>query len=170
MVRDRLIHFVIKYMRTCRSFLTSPLLTSVINSIYLLLVKLDTLNKKWLIYFMMLLTQLILVSIFWSINDKLRSMLCFQALTPYMQSPAGDFSSNKSFGRVLGPALGDHNQGNFSINLWRNAFQDAFQRLCPLRAGGHECGCLPVLARMVCFFYYSLGSLKCSLSLLCRIE
>ncbi|MCI15209.1 hypothetical protein A2U01_0036345, partial [Trifolium medium] len=29
------------------------------------------------------------------------------------------------------------------------AFQDAFQRLCPVRAGGHECGCLPVMARMV---------------------
>lgn len=80
-------------------------------------------------------------------------MLCFQALTPYMQSPVGD-SSNKSIGKLMGPALGDQNQGNFSINLWRNAFQDASQRLCPVRAGGHECGCLPVLARMVCVFYY----------------
>lgn len=66
-----------------------------------------------------------------------------------MQSSVWDSCSNKSVGRLLGPALGDHNQGNFSINLWRNAFQDAFQRLCPLRAGGHECGCLPVMARMV---------------------
>ncbi|WVZ06879.1 hypothetical protein V8G54_020225 [Vigna mungo] len=71
-----------------------------------------------------------------------------RALTPYMQSPVGD-SSNKSIGKLMGPALGDQNQGNFSINLWRNAFRDAFQRLCPVRAGGHECGCLPVLARMV---------------------
>ncbi|GAU36907.1 hypothetical protein TSUD_331800 [Trifolium subterraneum] len=66
-----------------------------------------------------------------------------------MQSSVEDSCSNKSIGRLLGPALGDHNQGNFSINLWRNAFQDAFQRLCPVRAGGHECGCLPVMARMV---------------------
>jgi hypothetical protein len=84
--------------------------------------------------------------------DKLRSVLYFQALTPYMQSSVEDSCSNKFNGRLLGPALGDHNQGNFSINLWRNAFQDAFQRLCPVRAGGHECGCLPVMARMVCFY------------------
>ncbi|XP_024031104.1 uncharacterized protein LOC21410700 isoform X3 [Morus notabilis] len=73
----------------------------------------------------------------------------WQALTPYMQSPVEDLSNNKSIGRLLGPALGDQKQGSFSINLWKNAFQDAAQRLCPVRAGGHECGCLPVLARMV---------------------
>ncbi|KAK7336601.1 hypothetical protein VNO77_17147 [Canavalia gladiata] len=82
------------------------------------------------------------------IFSRIVESVWWQALTPYMQSPAGN-PSNKSIGRLLGPALGDHNQGNFSINLWRNAFQDAFQRLCPVRAGGHECGCLPVLARMV---------------------
>ncbi|KAM6592776.1 hypothetical protein CsatA_000479 [Cannabis sativa] len=73
----------------------------------------------------------------------------WQALTPHMQSPIEDFSNNKTAGRLLGPALGDQKQGSFSINLWRNAFQDAAQRLCPVRAGGHECGCLPVLTRMV---------------------
>ncbi|KAK7285544.1 hypothetical protein RJT34_20319 [Clitoria ternatea] len=84
------------------------------------------------------------------IFSRIVESVWWQALTPYMQqSTNGDPSSNKSVGRLLGPALGDHNQGNFSINLWRNAFQDAFQRLCPVRAGGHECGCLPVLARMV---------------------
>nr|KYP70562.1 hypothetical protein KK1_009782 [Cajanus cajan] len=82
------------------------------------------------------------------IFSRIVESVWWQALTPYMQSPVGD-SSNKSIGRLMGPALGDHNQGNFSVNLWRNAFQDAFQRLCPVRAGGHECGCLPVLARMV---------------------
>ncbi|KAI3742312.1 hypothetical protein L1987_59992 [Smallanthus sonchifolius] len=45
--------------------------------------------------------------------------------------------------------LGDQQQSNFAINLWLNAFNDAFKRLCPVRAKGHECGCLPVLARMV---------------------
>ncbi|XP_014496094.1 uncharacterized protein LOC106757809 isoform X1 [Vigna radiata var. radiata] len=82
------------------------------------------------------------------IFSRIVESVWWQALTPYMQSPVGD-SSNKSIGKLMGPALGDQNQGNFSINLWRNAFQDASQRLCPVRAGGHECGCLPVLARMV---------------------
>ncbi|KAJ8753396.1 hypothetical protein K2173_019795 [Erythroxylum novogranatense] len=71
----------------------------------------------------------------------------WQALTPHMQSPKD--LSKKSTGKLLGPALGDQQQGSFSVNLWKNAFQDAFQRLCPVRAGGHECGCLPVIARLV---------------------
>lgn len=74
----------------------------------------------------------------------------FQALTPYMQSPDCNSSRSKITGRLLGPALGDQRQGSFSIDLWRNALQDAFHRVCPVRAGGHECGCLPVLARTVC--------------------
>lgn len=68
---------------------------------------------------------------------------------PHMQTPGGNSSSSRITGRLLGPALGDQQQGSFSVDLWRNAFQDAFRRLCPVRAGGHECGCLPVLARMV---------------------
>lgn len=76
-------------------------------------------------------------------------LLHLQALTPHMQPAV--LLTNKSVGKLLGPALGDQKQGCFSINLWKNAFQDACQRLCPVRAGGHECGCLPVLARMVTF-------------------
>lgn len=66
-----------------------------------------------------------------------------------MQSPAVDMSKSKATGKLLGPALGDPKQGSFSIDLWKNAFEDASKRLCPVRAGGHECGCLLVLARMV---------------------
>ncbi|XP_009600555.1 uncharacterized protein LOC107762014 isoform X1 [Nicotiana tabacum] len=73
----------------------------------------------------------------------------WQTLTPNMQSPTDDPEASKSVGRLLGPALGDQQQGNFSINLWKNAFQEALKRLCPVRAGSHECGCLPVLARRV---------------------
>lgn len=76
-------------------------------------------------------------------------ILLVQTLTPNMQSPADDSTTPKGSERLLGPALGDQKQGSFSINLWKNAFHDAFRRLCPVRAGGHECGCLPVLARKV---------------------
>ncbi|XVF07300.1 hypothetical protein REPUB_Repub06bG0126100 [Reevesia pubescens] len=71
------------------------------------------------------------------------------ALTPYMQAPVEGSSASKTIGKFLGPALGDQQQGSFSIDRWKNAFQDAFHQLCPVRAGGHECGCLPVIARMV---------------------
>lgn len=73
----------------------------------------------------------------------------FQTLTPHMQSPLEELYTQKNFGKLLGPVLGDQQQGSLSINLWISAFHDAFSRLCPVRAGGHECGCLPVLARKV---------------------
>lgn len=75
--------------------------------------------------------------------------LVFQTLTPHMQSPLEELCTQKNFGKLLGPVLGDQQQGSLSINLWISAFHDAFSRLCPVRAGGHECGCLPVLARKV---------------------
>ncbi|XP_008240833.1 PREDICTED: uncharacterized protein LOC103339339 isoform X1 [Prunus mume] len=83
------------------------------------------------------------------IFSRIVESVWWQALTPNMQSPAEYSSNNNTIVRLLGPALGDQKQGSFSVNLWKNAFQDASQRLCPVRAGGHKCGCLPVLARMV---------------------
>ncbi|KAI3471566.1 hypothetical protein Pfo_028216 [Paulownia fortunei] len=83
------------------------------------------------------------------IFSRIVESIWWQTLTPNMQSPVGDSAAKKGAERLLGPALGDQKQGNFSINLWKNAFHDALKRLCPVRAGGHECGCLPVLARKV---------------------
>lgn len=78
----------------------------------------------------------------------------FQTLTPHMQSAATKeidmfvgSGSKKNLGRTS--SSGDHDQGHFSLDLWKRAFKDACERLCPIRAGGHECGCLPVLARLV---------------------
>ncbi|PAN36108.1 hypothetical protein PAHAL_6G258000 [Panicum hallii] len=82
------------------------------------------------------------------IFSRIVDTVWWQALTPHMQTPAEGSSTPKA-GRVLGPALGDQQQGTFSVNLWKAAFHDAFSRMCPLRAGGHECGCLPVLAKLV---------------------
>jgi len=75
-----------------------------------------------------------------------------------MQSPEDDSSASKSNGKLMGPSLGDQNQGTFSISLWKNAFRDALQRICPMRGAGHECGCLPVLARMVIRFSICFSS------------
>ncbi|KAK2971672.1 hypothetical protein RJ640_019516 [Escallonia rubra] len=83
------------------------------------------------------------------IFSRMVESIWWQTLTPNMQSPTGDIRTNKTVGRLLGPALGDQQQGSFSINLWKDAFCDAFRRLCPVRAGGHECGCLPVMAKLV---------------------
>ncbi|KAL5681890.1 hypothetical protein ACJX0J_008275, partial [Zea mays] len=82
------------------------------------------------------------------IFSRIVETVWWQALTPHMQKRAEGSSTPKA-GRVLGPALGDQQQGTFSVNLWKAAFQDAFSRMCPLSAGRHECGCLPVLAKLV---------------------
>ncbi|XP_078434764.1 EEIG1/EHBP1 protein amino-terminal domain protein [Wolffia australiana] len=36
-----------------------------------------------------------------------------------------------------------------TVRLWREAFKDACERLCPVRANGHECGCLPTLPKLI---------------------
>ncbi|XP_012851123.1 PREDICTED: uncharacterized protein LOC105970845 [Erythranthe guttata] len=46
-------------------------------------------------------------------------------------------------------SLGNQEQAKYSIELWKKAFRDACERLCPIRAGGHECGCLSVLIILV---------------------
>ncbi|XP_024318897.1 uncharacterized protein LOC100822798 isoform X2 [Brachypodium distachyon] len=82
------------------------------------------------------------------IFSRIVESVWWQALTPRMHTPVED-SSTPNTGGLLGHSLGDQHQGTFSINLWKTAFCDVFNRICPLRAGGHECGCLPVLAELV---------------------
>lgn len=83
------------------------------------------------------------------IFSRIVESIWWQAFTPNMQSHINDLSAKKAVGKLLEPALVDQLQGSFSIDLWKDAFEDASKRLCPVRAGGHECGCLPVLARRV---------------------
>uniref|UniRef100_A0A803LSN9 C2 NT-type domain-containing protein n=1 Tax=Chenopodium quinoa TaxID=63459 RepID=A0A803LSN9_CHEQI len=78
----------------------------------------------------------------------------WQTLTPHMQSSAAqmiekvvDSGFQKKYRRSSSSS--DEEQVNFSLELWKKAFKDACERLCPIRAGGHECGCLPVLAKLI---------------------
>ncbi|KAL3644444.1 hypothetical protein CASFOL_009624 [Castilleja foliolosa] len=79
----------------------------------------------------------------------------WQTFTPHMHPTAAkdrDITSFSSTKKAIGRrnSLADHNdQGKFSTELWNKAFKDACERLCPIRAAGHECGCLTVLVRMV---------------------
>ncbi|KAL9660874.1 hypothetical protein QQ045_025693 [Rhodiola kirilowii] len=85
------------------------------------------------------------------IFSRVVESIWWQTLTPHMQSAAAkgiDFSkSGKSFSRTA--SSDGQDQGHFSLVLWKKAFKDACERLCPIRAAGHECGCLPVLAKLV---------------------
>ncbi|XP_044466263.1 uncharacterized protein LOC123196340 [Mangifera indica] len=78
----------------------------------------------------------------------------WQILTPLMQSaatkavdrgPGSD--SRKNLGRTCSSR--DQDQVNFSLGHWKKAFKDACERLCPVRAGGHECGCLHLLVKLI---------------------
>ncbi|KAL3526166.1 hypothetical protein ACH5RR_014538 [Cinchona calisaya] len=73
----------------------------------------------------------------------------WQTLTPHMQSGAiqrGIFlDSHKMYQRTS--SSGD--EGTYSLELWKKAFRDACERICPVRAEGHECGCLPILSRLI---------------------
>ncbi|WCJ27489.1 hypothetical protein M5689_009228 [Euphorbia peplus] len=78
----------------------------------------------------------------------------WQTLTPHMQSDATkaidrliSLGSKKNLGRSSSSI--DQDQVNFSLELWKQAFKDACERLCPVRAAGHDCGCLPELARLI---------------------
>uniref|UniRef100_A0A1D1Z5E1 Myosin-H heavy chain n=1 Tax=Anthurium amnicola TaxID=1678845 RepID=A0A1D1Z5E1_9ARAE len=88
----------------------------------------------------------------WIFSRVIKSVW-WQTLTPYMQSTneRGEQKMNvnlkKSYGRK--PTVGDQHQANFSIDLWKKAFTDSCERLCPVRAGGHECGCLRMLPRFI---------------------
>ncbi|XP_022857314.1 uncharacterized protein LOC111378362 isoform X2 [Olea europaea var. sylvestris] len=87
------------------------------------------------------------------IFSRIVESIWWQTFTPHMQPMV-----TKSSGRTTGSStkktygrshnLGDHEQGNFSTELWKKAFKDACERLCPIRAGGHDCGCLSVLSRL----------------------
>ncbi|KAL0453060.1 UNVERIFIED_CONTAM: hypothetical protein Slati_1284100 [Sesamum latifolium] len=70
------------------------------------------------------------------IFSRIVESIWWQTLTPNMQSPTGDSTTNKGAERLLGPALGDHRQGNFSINLWKNAFHDASRGFVLFELGG----------------------------------
>ncbi|XP_010494294.1 PREDICTED: uncharacterized protein LOC104771465 [Camelina sativa] len=71
----------------------------------------------------------------------------WQSMTPHMQSAAVKGSISR---KVSGKRrLGHRNQGLYAIELWKNAFRAACERLCPLRGSRQECGCLPMLAKLV---------------------
>ncbi|XWS30479.1 hypothetical protein CRYUN_Cryun24cG0121000 [Craigia yunnanensis] len=88
------------------------------------------------------------------IFSRIIESVWWQILTPHMQSTARKeidrgmgSGSSKSFGRISSSS--DQDQVNFSLDHWKKAFKDACERLCPVRAAGHECGCLPLLSRLI---------------------
>ncbi|XP_004234229.2 uncharacterized protein [Solanum lycopersicum] len=88
------------------------------------------------------------------IFSRIIESIWWQTLIPYMQSGAATAICND-----MGPEInkfsstasssGAEEHGNFSLELWKKALRHACERICPIRAGGHECGCLHFLSKLI---------------------
>lgn len=67
----------------------------------------------------------------------------------HMRPQGVDSTVGENVGHFSEPATCDRLQESFSVNLWKKAFEEALQRLCPVQAARRKCGCLHVLTRMV---------------------
>lgn len=86
----------------------------------------------------------------------------------HMRPQGVDSTMSETIGNFSEPATCDRLQESFSVNLWKKAFEEALQRLCPLQAARSKCGCLDVLTRMVhsLFLPFFQWNGVCMLSLL----
>ncbi|KAK4346205.1 hypothetical protein RND71_032544 [Anisodus tanguticus] len=88
------------------------------------------------------------------IFSRIVESIWWQTLTPHMQSGAAKEireSMNSSISKVYRRTTSSDNEerGSYSSELWKKAFKDACERICPVRAGGHECGCLRFLSKLI---------------------
>ncbi|KAG0463614.1 hypothetical protein HPP92_019683 [Vanilla planifolia] len=83
------------------------------------------------------------------IFSKAVESVWWQALTPQMQLQTMHIDNKTNSGKLLGPVQGDPKEGFNPVILWKRAFHVAFSKLCPVRSGGHQCGCMPTLSRLV---------------------
>ncbi|XP_058759585.1 uncharacterized protein LOC131632881 [Vicia villosa] len=88
------------------------------------------------------------------IFSRIVESIWWQTLTPHMQHVDTNItnkevaSASRKNHRTTSSSC-DHDKSNLSIDIWKNAFKETFERLCPIRAGGHECGCLPMLPKLI---------------------
>ncbi|XP_059283366.1 uncharacterized protein LOC132036965 [Lycium ferocissimum] len=88
------------------------------------------------------------------IFSRIIESIWWQTLIPHMQSGAATAictgmgsEINSARSRTSKSVAEEH--GNTSLDLWKKALKDALERICPVRAGGHECGCLHLLSKLI---------------------
>ncbi|CAH8312426.1 unnamed protein product [Eruca vesicaria subsp. sativa] len=69
-----------------------------------------------------------------------------QVMLVHMRPQGVNSTKGEMMGSFSKPETCDRLQESFSVNLWKKAFEEAIERLCPVQAA---CGCLHVLTRMV---------------------
>lgn len=84
------------------------------------------------------------------IFSRIVESIWWQILTPVMQSFASnDINTISNTLDTRTSSFEDIDQGNISLELWKKALSDAYERICPIRAGRHECGCLHVISGLI---------------------
>ncbi|XP_055803205.1 uncharacterized protein LOC129872296 [Solanum dulcamara] len=88
------------------------------------------------------------------IFSRIVESIWWQTLTPHMQSGAAKEireSMHSLISKVYRRTASSDNEerGSYSSELWKKAFKDACERICPVRAGGHSCGCLRFLSKLI---------------------
>ncbi|KAK9064729.1 hypothetical protein SSX86_016111 [Deinandra increscens subsp. villosa] len=78
------------------------------------------------------------------IFSRIVESIWWQTLAPYMHSPAAN-----GIIRVIDCESSKSCQTTTSFELWKTAFNDVCERICPVRAAGHNCGCLSVLSMLI---------------------
>ncbi|KAL8097644.1 uncharacterized protein LOC141684682 isoform X2 [Apium graveolens] len=73
-----------------------------------------------------------------------------QILTPPMHSFASN-DMNKITNKLdTGTShVGNIDQYNYSLETWKKALSDAYERICPIRAERHNCGCLQMISKLI---------------------
>ncbi|KAL8229091.1 hypothetical protein R6Q57_013991 [Mikania cordata] len=82
------------------------------------------------------------------IFSRIVESIWWQTLAPYMQSAV-------TKGIIVDSESSKLCQTTTSLELWKMAFKDVYERICPVRAAGHSCGCLSVLSMLVTQSYFA---------------
>ncbi|XP_031403101.1 uncharacterized protein LOC116212618 isoform X2 [Punica granatum] len=81
------------------------------------------------------------------IFSRVVESIWWQIVIPHMQSASEKASNGGKQSREAWAE--DQMQAHVSFKHWKKVFKEARERLCPAKAGGQTCGCLPVLARLI---------------------
>ncbi|OIS98180.1 PREDICTED: uncharacterized protein LOC109233444 [Nicotiana attenuata] len=87
------------------------------------------------------------------IFSRIIESIWWQTLIPHMQSGASTAICNSMVSEINNvcsrTSSSGAEDGKFSLDLWKKALKDACERICPVRAAGHECGCLHLLSKLI---------------------
>ncbi|MED6157881.1 hypothetical protein PIB30_027546 [Stylosanthes scabra] len=80
------------------------------------------------------------------IFSRIVESIWWQTLTPHMQPIAAKLAQKEV---NCGSCEKEKREGNLALDIWKKAFKETCERLCPIRSAGHECGCLPIIRRLI---------------------